>query len=153
MNPPVRPEADDSVPNILVPVQPDRDVRWCAQFLAGLHRDGRIRVHLLSVQPPYDGLVRMFFNRESVDEFQAADARRELQPLRDALDALGVPYNTHMAVGQPAEEIARFAREYHCPRIVFGPWRGGVLPGLVFGSLPRQVELLMRHAGGLCEVV
>lgn len=153
MSSPLQPEAADAVPNILVPVQPGRDVRWCAQFLAGLHRDGRIRVHLLSVQPPYDGVVRMFFNRESVAAFQAADARRELQPLRDALDALGVPYNTHMAVGRAADEIAGFAREYRCPRIVFGPWRGGVLPGMVFGSLPRQVELLMRHAGGLCEVV
>lgn len=141
------------MPNILVPVQADRDVQWCAQFLRGLHDNGQIRVHLLSVQPPYDGVVRMFFSKDAIDEIQAADARRDLQPLRDALDARSVPYKTHWVVGHPAQEIARFALEHHCPRIVFGPWRGGALQELVFGALPRQVEMLMRQSGGLCEVV
>ena len=139
--------------NILVPVRPDRDIDWAVGFLAKLQQRQHIRVHLLSVQPPLNGHIRMFFDEAQVRAFHEEDAERDMAPLRAALDAAGVPYNTHVVVGYLAEEIARFAQEHHCPQIVMGPVRGGGFPEFVMGSLTRQVEHLMRLAGSPCEVV
>lgn len=139
--------------NILAPVLPGRDMQWQARFLARLHDRERIRVHLLSVQPPYNAHVRMFFNSAQIRDIQESDARAELEPAARALDAFGVPYNTHVVIGHPAEEIARFAQGHHCPQIVMGPALGSGLPELVLGSLNRQVQMLMQQAGRLCEVL
>lgn len=139
--------------NILAAVLPGRDLQWQARFLARLHERERIRVHLLSVQPPYNAHVRLFFSSAQIRDIQDDDARIELEPMCRALSAIGVPYNTHVVVGHPAEEIARFAQGHHCSQIVIGPTLGSSLPELVLGSLSRQVELLMRQAGRLCKVL
>ncbi|MFM8609401.1 MAG: universal stress protein [Burkholderiaceae bacterium] len=139
--------------NILAPVQPGQDTEWSSQFLWQLHQRDRIRVHLLSVQPPYSAYVRSFFGNRQIHEIQERDAQAELEPMQRALDALGVPYNTHVVVGQPAEEIARFAQGHRCPQIVIGPSPAAGLTELVLGSLTRQVQLLMQQSGRLCEVL
>lgn len=141
------------MPNILAPVRPDRDMDWAVNFLVKLHQRERIRVHLLSVQPPYNGHVRMFFSESQIRAIHEEDAEVELAPMRKALDAAGVPYNTHVAVGNVAEEIARFAQDHHCPQIVMGPVRGTGVSEMIMGSLSRQVEHLMRLAGKTCEVL
>ena len=141
------------MPNILVPVRTDRDTDWVANFLIKLHQRERIRVHLLSVQPPFTGHVRMFFAEAEIRAFRWEDAQREFAPIRRALDAAGVPYNTHLVVGYLAEEIARFAQALHSPQIVMGPPKGRGLSELVLGSLTRQVEQLMRVSGNACEVL
>lgn len=138
---------------VLAPVRADRDTDWAAAFLVKLHQRERILVHLLSVQPPYDGHVRMFFSPAQVRAFHREDAERELAPVRRALEAAGVPHETHVVVGRVAEEIARFAREHGCRQIVMGPVRGRARPGLVLGSLTQQVERLLRTAGTPCEVL
>lgn len=148
-----KPAEGDSVPNILAPVGQDRDLDWAAGFLIRLHQRERIRVHLLSVQRPFNGHVRMFFSEAQIEAFHEEDAQMELAPMQRRLDAAGVPYNTHMVVGYSAAEIARFAQELHCPQIVMGPVRGNGLSELILGSLTRQVEHLMRMAGKTCEVL
>lgn len=141
------------MPNILVPVQTDRDTDWVANFLIKLHQRERIRVHLLSVQPPFTGHVRMFFAESEIHALRREDAQRQFALIRRALDAAGVPCNTHIVVGHLAEEITRLARALHSPQIVMGPPRGRCLSDLVLGSLTRQVEQLMRVSGNACEVL
>ncbi|MGE0799736.1 MAG: universal stress protein [Lautropia sp.] len=141
------------MPNILAPVRPDRDTDWVAGFLIKLHQRERIRVHLLSVRPPFNGHVRMFFDDAEIRAFHREDAENDFAPIRRALDANGVPYNTHVVVGYLAEEIVRFAQEHHCPQIVMGPPKGSALSELILGSLTRQVEHLMRLTGRTCEVL
>ena len=143
------------VPNILVPVRADRDKDWAVDFLIKLHRRGPIRVHLLSVQPTLAGFVhvRMFFDGAQIRAFYREEAEREFAPMCRALDAAGIPYNTHTAVGYDAEEIAQFAQAHHCRQIVMGPMKGLGLSELILGSLSHQVERLMRMAGKTCEVL
>jgi len=148
-----KPAESGDVPNILAPVRADRDTDWAIGFLIKLHQRERIRVHLLSVQQPFNGHVRMFFTEAQVRAFHEEDAEKELEPMRRALDAAGVPYNTHVVLGYSAEEIARFAQEHHCPQIVMGPVKGGGLSEMILGSLTRQVEHLMRLSGKTCEVL
>lgn len=141
------------MPNILAPVLRDRNRQSVVDFLIKLHQRDRIRVHLLSVQQPLYGHVRMFFSDAQVRAFHEENAQRELEPMRCALDAAGVPYNTHVVVGYQAEEIARFAQSHHCPQIVMGPIKGSGMSELILGSLTRQVEHLMQMAGSACKVL
>lgn len=138
---------------ILAFVRSDRDADWVARSLIRLHQREDIRVHLLSVRPPFNGHVRMFFDEEQIHAFHLEDAQSELAPLRAALGAAGVRYDSHMAVGSAAEEIVRFAQDHHCDRIVVGPPRGNGVSRLVLGSLTRQIEHMMQLAGTTCEVV
>jgi len=144
---------DSDVANILAPVRSDRDVRWISECLAKLHQREPIRVHVLSVQPAYDGHVRMFFHPEEIHAIQREDAEREMQPLCDALKKLGIPFNKHVAVGSSAEEIASFAESHYCRQIVMGPSLASRFTELVLGSLNHQVSALMRASGRSCEVI
>ncbi len=138
---------------ILFPVVGDRDSSWGITFLERLQQRGPITVELLSVQQPYTGHVRMFFDKDQVFTFHKEDAERELAPVRRALDAAGVPYRTHMVVGYSAEAIADFAKEQRVAQIVLGPPRGRGFSELILGSLTRQVRSLMESAGAPCEVL
>ena len=146
---------ENSVPNILVPVRADRNTAWAADFLAKLLQRGPIRVHLLSVQPPMTGFVhvKMFFDPAEIRAFYDEQAERAFAPMRRALDAAGIPYNTHTVVGHDAEEIAKFAQSHHCRQIVMGPMKGLGISELILGSLSHQIEHLMRTAGRPCEVL
>ena len=139
--------------DILAFVRSDRDADWVARSLIRLHQREDIRVHLLSVRPPFNGHVRMFFDEEQIHAFHLEDAQSELAPLRVALGAAGVPYDSHMAVGYAAEEIVKFAQSHHCDRVIVGPPKGNGVSKLVLGSLTRQVEHMMQLAGTACEVV
>ncbi len=138
---------------LLAAVRPDHDTDWVSRFLIEMHQREPVRVHLLSVRCPFNGHVRMFFDEKLIREFHTEDAERELAPVRRALDAAGVPYVTHVAVGYAAEEIVKFAQRHHCQRIVMGPPKGGNLSELVLGSLNRQIEQMMRTTGRACEVL
>lgn len=138
---------------ILFPVVGDRDPSWGISFLERLQQREPITVELLSVQQPYTGHVRMFFDKDEVFTFHREDAERELAPVRRALEAAGVPYRAHMVVGYSAEAIARFAQEHHVAQVVLGPPRGRGFSELVLGSLTRQVRSLLESAGAPCEVL
>ena len=140
--------------NILVPVHPGQDTQWVARYLAKLHQRERIRVHLLTVRPQYTGLVGLFFSCADLIEFNRQDGEDALRPMRLVLDATGIPYNTHHVSGRTVDEIAKFAKEHHCPQIVIGPARSHWFNELLFGSLTRRVEAMMRTSSDkACEVL
>jgi nucleotide-binding universal stress UspA family protein len=140
--------------NILVPVHPGQDTQWVAHYLAKLHQRERIRVHLLTIRPKYTGLVGLFFSCTDLIEFNRKDGDDALQPMRLVLDATGIPYNTHHVNGRTVDEIAKFAKENYCPQIVIGPARSHWINELLFGSLTRRVEAMMRISSDKpCEVL
>ncbi len=140
--------------NILVPVHAGQDAQWISHYLLKLHQRERIRVHLLTVQPRYSGIVGLFFSHKEIKEFRREDADLAFGTLRDLLQSSGIPYNTHSVTGKTVEEITKFAREHHCPQIVIGPTSESWLKELLFGSLTRRVEALMRTTSDKpCEVL
>jgi len=138
---------------IVFPVRPDRDTDWAVSCLQRMQQREPIVVDLLSVQPPFDGHVRLFFSDEEVRAFHDEDAERELAPVRRKLDAAGIPYHSYVVVGCGAKAIAKFAQEHRASQIVLGPPRGRGLSEMVLGSLTRQIEHLMESAGTRCEVL
>lgn len=64
------------VENVLLPVSSERDMQWAVDYVTRLCRQGRIRVHLLSVQTPFNGHVRMFFKDDDIAQFHREDGEK-----------------------------------------------------------------------------
>ena len=76
--------------NILVPMQEGQDVTWLVNHLQKIHQREAVRVHLLSVQPRYTSLVRLFFTVRDLNSFKDEDANLSLAPMRRALDLTNI---------------------------------------------------------------
>lgn len=139
--------------NILVPVQEGQDVVWLVNYLRKIQQRESVRVHLLSVQPRYTGLVQLFFSVRDMDLFRAEDATESLSPMRQALARTNIPFNWHVRTGDKATEIVKFAREIYCPQIILGPTTGNWMFDVLFGTLNGRVESLIRLSDKRCEVL
>ncbi len=140
--------------NVLFPVSSERDTQWGVDYLVRMHREESVRVHLLSVQPSLNGHVRMFFSDQDIKHFHREDGEKELAPVREKLDAAGVPHVAHIAVGSSAATIAEFARRFQCEQVVMGPAvSGGVLSGMLIGGIAHQVAHLLETMGAACQVI
>ncbi len=62
-----------------------------------------------------------------------------LKPAMQKLDAAGVKYVHHIAVGEPAEVIVKFAKEKGCDEIVMGARGVGSTASLLLGSVATKV--------------
>lgn len=138
---------------ILLAVRADHDTEWATDFVIRMHQREPVMIHVLSVQPNWNGHVRIFFSPAQIDRFHQEDAESELRPVVAALDAARAAYVTHVAVGSSAEMIASFAQDIGCAQIVMGPMRQGRLAQALLGSLTGEVDRLMQSAGLRCEVL
>jgi nucleotide-binding universal stress UspA family protein len=141
------------VKKVLLAVRNEHDTAWATDFVVRMHQREPLMIHVLSVQPSWNGHVTMFFTPAQIQRFHEEDAESELRPVRAALDAARATYVTHVAVGSSAETIANFAKEIGCEQIVMGPLRQGRLAQALLGSLTREVEQLMQSSGRRCEVL
>lgn len=139
--------------NILVPIQLGQDVTWLVSYLSKIHQRESIRVHLLSVQPRYTSLVKLFFSSHDIATFMAEDAITSLAPMKQELARSNIPFNSHVRTGDKATEIVKFAKELYCPQIILGPTTGNKIVDLLFGTLTGRVESLMRLADNRCKVI
>lgn len=104
-----------------------------------------IDVHLLNVQMPLDtGHVRMFIARESLDEHYREEGRAALQDASALLERAGQEFTAHIAVGNAAEAIARYAAEMGFDLVVMGTHGRTGLRHVVMGSVARDVLRLSR---------
>lgn len=97
-------------------------------------------LHLLNVQIPIEsGHVRMFVTPEEIDGWYRDEGIAELEPARIALDAAGVPYTQHIAVGHLVETICRYAAEQKFDFLVMGSSGRSGLGSAMMGSVARGV--------------
>ncbi|MBM5812218.1 MAG: universal stress protein [Gammaproteobacteria bacterium] len=130
----------------LVPVDGSANSDRVIEHLVGEHNAGRTaELQLLNVQIPLEsGHARMFVSPEAIQAWHREEGERDLQSARQRLDAAGIPYSWHVAVGRIAETIIDFARELGCERIVMGTRGRGALTHLLLGSVASAVT---RDAG------
>lgn len=97
-------------------------------------------IHLLNVQPPIaSGGIRLFISQDQLNAYYHDEGLKALKPARERLDAAAVPYGFHIGVGDPAEVIARYAKEKQCDQIFMGTRGLSVVPGLLLGSVTMKV--------------
>lgn len=100
-------------------------------------------VHLVNVQYPVHGSVSTFVDAGQIKQYHQEEGMKALEPARALLDAENVPYQHHLFVGDPAEVIARFARERGCDEIVIGTRGLSGLSSLLIGSVATKI---IHHA-------
>ena len=101
-------------------------------------------IHLLHVIEPMTPVtLSEAFSAQRLDERfppQAADA---LEPAIAVMAQAGVKYSLHCLFGQPAPEIAAYARTAGCDGVVMGTRGRGALASLMIGSVATQVVKLV----------
>lgn len=126
---------------ILIPVDGSSySERAVKQVLELADSGAKLAITLLSVQIPIaSGHVRMFISQDEVNSYHQDEGLAALANSRALLEAAGVPYNYHIAVGRVAETIVRFAREGNIDKIVMGTHGRGGLLELLLGSVAHEV--------------
>jgi nucleotide-binding universal stress UspA family protein len=125
----------------LIPVDGSECSRRAIEHAIRLARcPGPPEIHVLHVRPPVDAWeVRSFLSDEEIEQTQQHEGEASLREARDLLDAAGVAYHAHVAVGPIPETIARFADENACDLIVMGTHGRGGLSQILLGSVATQV--------------
>ncbi|HYE35739.1 universal stress protein [Methylocaldum sp.] len=98
-----------------------------------------LEIHLLNVQYPLHGEVRMFLDNEKVRSFHHDEGVKALESARKLLDSARVPYVFHIGVGNPAEVIVQYAKEKGCDQIVMSARGLGSVAALLMGSVATKV--------------
>lgn len=96
-------------------------------------------VHVLNVQPQLPGDVTMFIRAEQIRQFHQEEGMKALAPALSKLDGAKIRHVSHVAVGDPAEVIAQYAKEKHCDQICMGTRGLGRVTGMLLGSVTTKV--------------
>ena len=99
-------------------------------------------IHLLNVQLPLDGNISLFIDKENIRQYHQEEGAKKLQNARELLNQVGLAYQFHIVVGEPAEIIVNFAKEKLFDWIVIGPRGMGVVKSLLLGSVTNKVMQL-----------
>ncbi len=94
---------------------------------------------LVNVQYPLHGSISTFVNAAQLKQYHHEEGMKVLTPVRQMLDAAGLAYSFHLFVGEPADVIARYAREQGCDEIVIGTRGLSGISSLLVGSVATKV--------------
>lgn len=96
------------------------------------------KVHLLNVQAEWPPTKPPYEKREGA-ALQVLAANNATRSARALLAGAGLDFESHLRVGEAADEIVKLAREKRCHSIVMGTRRLGTLAGLILGSVAKTV--------------
>lgn len=98
-----------------------------------------VDIHLINVQHPLHGDVSMFVGKEQIRDFHHDEGLKAMAAAREKLDARGVKYVHHIAIGDPAHVIAHYAREQKVDQVFMGTRGLGSVAGLLLGSVAAKL--------------
>ena len=104
----------------------------------GLYKDG-VEIHLLNVQHALSSHAAAHVGTDVVPEYHREQGLAELKAGREMLEAGKIPHQFHIAVGEPAEVITRYAADHACDQIVMGTRGMGAVSNLMLGSVANKV--------------
>lgn len=103
-------------------------------------RLGEARIVLVNVQPPaMSGEVSNLLTAEEVMEQHLDSGRNVLAAARALLEGSGVPFETDVAIGRPADAIVEYAQRCGADAIVMGASSHGPVRSLMLGSVVSKV--------------
>lgn len=129
------------MPKILVAVDGSPHSRRAVEKVLKLHAaQGQGEIHLLNVQIPIEsGHARLFVSHDDLQDYYREEGLAALAQARAILDAAGVPYTHHVAVGRVAQTIAAYAKDKGFDQVVLGSHGRRALTHLLLGSVATDV--------------
>lgn len=100
---------------------------------------GDYEIHLVNVQHPLHGGISSFINAAQIKQYHHDEGMNALARARGLLDAAGLAYGFHLFVGEPAEVIARYAREQQCDEVIIGTHGLSAISSILVGSVAIKV--------------
>ena len=94
---------------------------------------------VMTVVPSVMGRAAAMFDKTTLDEYYHDEAETVVKPLREAFAARGLKARYQSLVGQPAEEITRFAAQGSFDLIVMGSHGHSAFGNMVLGSVASKV--------------
>jgi nucleotide-binding universal stress UspA family protein len=129
-------------PRILVPLDGSTLAELALAEAAALAKLPNTEVTLLQVIPPMEDVITIGAHEIAVDEqweLQRLEGLRYLRSIANRPEWQGVPLNTVVEMGRPAETILAFAEKYGIGRIVMSTHGRTGLGRWVFGSVADKV--------------
>ncbi|MFC5462771.1 universal stress protein [Massilia niabensis] len=100
-------------------------------------------IHLVHVIEPMTPIkLSEAFAAQRLDDRFPPQAAQALEPAVALLAQAGAKYSLHCLFGEPATEIAEYARTAGCDAIIMGTHGRGPFASLVIGSVATQVVKL-----------
>lgn len=107
--------------------------------IAKFHQQPDMAVHLLNVQPAFPKHICAHTSRSDRMAFHHAQSEVALATAEQMLNMSGIPYTTHLEVGNRVDLIVKTAQRLACDVIVMGTARKSPLVRLVENSATNQV--------------
>jgi nucleotide-binding universal stress UspA family protein len=98
-----------------------------------------LELHLVTVQPPIPSTANALVGKAAVKDYQREQGEACLARARVLLDAAGLPYESHVLVGDVGEAIAAYARDRACDQIAIASRGMGAFGNLFLGSTTTRV--------------
>jgi len=125
---------------ILVPVDGSDGALRALSHAAARARDAKAEVHALHVEPPpHYQEARIYAMREDIAKVHDEARQRILKDATDLLQKENVPHAAHMAEGEIAFTIARFAEAQKFDEIVMGTRGMTAFGQILLGSVASRV--------------
>jgi len=83
--------------------------------------------------------VKLLFDQQVIDDYQREQGLQALQGARAVLDAAQLPYQYHISIGRPAEEILQYAAAQEVSLIIMGAQGKEGLTQWLLGSVAERV--------------
>jgi nucleotide-binding universal stress UspA family protein len=130
---------------ILIPVDGSPNTTRAVQHAVNRHlADPATEIHLLHVRTPFTQHAAQLIGRRNRAAYHREKAEKAMRPAREMLDRFGVPYASHVELGDKAVTIDRVARRLRASQIVMGTARKDSLTRLVEDSVTNRVLELSR---------
>ena len=126
--------APDNNPWLVAVDSSDNALRAVAHAASQAGAMNAMALHLVHVQP--------WLSKEAAEAELAPRALGATARARATLDAAGLPWRLHVAMGEPAERIVERAVTVRASRIVIGNRGLNVAESLLFGSVTDKVMRL-----------
>jgi nucleotide-binding universal stress UspA family protein len=101
--------------------------------------DHELEAHLLHVRTPLSQHIARFLSGGTRRSFHYDEATRALAPARALLKHHGVPFTSHVELGDKAEMISRVADRIGAAQIVMGTARKNSFTRLIEDSVTNRV--------------
>ena len=113
----------------------DHVIKTAGQYAGG------VEIHLLNVQfPILSGNIRAFISQDKIEAYYHDEGMCALKEAKERLDSAGIACHVHIGVGNVAQTILKYAREYGCDQICMGTGGAGFFLGSVAARLIHPAE-------------